>query len=105
MVIQVSVILHSLLQRKLIVCATLSCVCYDPIIQKRYKTDNDNGKHFQHRTFASQTVAQKVELLCEGCNRPNHTLERCKNFNSKSSDEKREIILKNGICLSCLKRT
>ena len=71
--------------------------------KKRYKTDNNKGKHFQHRALASQTVAQKVELLCEGCNRPNHTLERCWNFSSKSSDEKRELIRTKGICFSCLK--
>ena len=62
--------------------------------KKRYKTEEHNkGKHFQHRGFASQTVAPKVELLCKCCNRPNHTLERCWSFNSKSSDEKRELIL------------
>ena len=73
--------------------------------KKRYTTEEHNkGKYFPHRALASQTVAQKVELLCEGCNRPNHTLERCWSFISKSSDEKRELILKKGICFSGLKK-
>ena len=78
MVIQVSVNLHSLLKKE----ADIVCnhVLYNlrsdnSERKKRYTTDNNKGKHFQHRALASQTVAQKVELLCEGCNRPNHTLE------------------------------
>ena len=57
----------------------------------------------QERT---RTLASRVqeEIICAFCHEPTHELDLCKRFGAQREDEKKQYIMKNGLCFSCLKK-
>ena len=56
------------------------------------------------QSFITETVPpDNKSEPCQYCKKPRHVLLNCRSFMSKTSDERREFIIKNGICFGCLR--
>ena len=78
----------------------------NPILCSLQETEDERIKpakkiHVQ-RTFA--TGSQEDRENCYLCKKYHHALEDCRVFKNKSFEERREFIITNGICFSCLKK-
>ena len=78
----------------------------NPILCSLQETEDERIKpakkiHVQ-RTFT--TGSQEDRENCYLCKKYHHALEDCRVFKNKSFEERREFIITNGICFSCLKK-
>ena len=78
----------------------------NPILCSLQETEDERIKsekkiHVQ-RTFA--TGSQEDSEDCYLCKNYNHALEDYRVFKNKSFEERREFIITNGICFSCIKK-
>ena len=58
-------------------------------------------KERRARTLASSVREQNK---CLFCHEDTHELELCQQFESQTEDEKKQFVMKNGLCFACLKR-
>ena len=66
-------------------------------------------KHDKHpprgHSFITETVPpDNKSEPCQYCKKARHVLLNCRSFMSKTSAERREFIIKNGICFGCLRK-
>ncbi|XP_014678718.1 PREDICTED: uncharacterized protein LOC106818533, partial [Priapulus caudatus] len=54
--------------------------------------------------LASEATKPTDVKLCIFCDKPNHNVDSCRAFGGKTPSERREFLMKNGLCFGCLRQ-
>ena len=68
------------------------------------KKGNQSARTLVSETKETVPKTETVPRSCPFCDRNGHILNECRTFGAKTDEEKREYILKNGLCYGCLNR-
>jgi hypothetical protein len=68
--------------------------------EKSDKRTDNRASHHSAKTL--NTVKSTDETLCLFCGKYNHKLERCRQFQIKTAEEKVAFVQKNSLCFGCL---
>ena len=68
------------------------------------KKGNQSARTLVSETKETVPKTETVPRSCTFCDRNGHILNECRTFGAKTDKEKREYILKNGLCYGCLNR-
>ena len=66
------------------------------------KKGNQSARMLVSETKETVPKAETVPRSCTFCERNGHILNECRTFGARTDEEKREYILKNGLCYGCL---
>ena len=68
------------------------------------KKGNQSARTLVSETKETMPKSETVPRSCTFCESNGHILNECRTFGAKTDEEKREYIMKNGLCFSCLQQ-